>query len=514
MPFSEIKVTGTLQKSGVLRLPKAVLGDGFGEVAIPGANATALSRVLRDVHGPYISTPRVLRRFVETPLRAEFVVRASEHSPDAVTLLPDGELRYVVEAYYNKSFSLAVPLTWIRGIAIRGWKDVTVSVVGERIRCSFPDRLYKSKGGQMLVIVPAPLVGSLQHKDKVMLTITPREPTIVGGVFVEDDQLWWGRADTATPRMIEREFAVPVSSWMSTKWKATTLITDDVAWLLGFYQAEGNKSVPMFSTPQKSPWLLRRVAHILNDAFQISFADMKMEVRYGGVVGKERAVDIYKACGVSITQIRPSTGSPGREHTHIATLEMRNSKPFAEAFQWGLRRIVTRQEELPRAARESFLHGFLDGDGTVTLASSTLLRVAASTNDERAYITSICDEVFERGSNGKVVEHVTNDQRLYERSLSVRDMLWLLRKGVFSEGTSRPRLFYRLHDVLDNPPPARGGDIRRGLTDREACAVELATYDAEWRYIKSIYPTVESITTGVKGLLYHYEPGCMLPRRA
>lgn len=508
MTFEKLEFQGTLQTKGALRFSRSSPADGIVEVVIPGASCSVLARVQRDVNGPFIVAPRALLRCIkQLPLVAVFTVLPSEHSVDAVTLLPGDQLKAEVTIHHHhKSYSVVIPNSWRRGLQIRQWGQVDVEIEGNGVMIKFPAQL-KLDNTQVVIGIPARLAAGIHQGDRVTVALRPRSAELDGNTaFAEAGQLHWARAPTSTPLSVERGMTVPVSTSMSTKFRAATPANRDVAWLLGFYQAEGSKTVPTFSLPQKSPWLLKRSVRILRETFGFALGDLSLEVIYGATSARD-AVALYQACGVAITTVRPSAVvGVGAGHTHTGILHVRNGKPFAEAFQWGLGRIVDGHDEFSDELKGAFLVGFLDGDGTVTYQSSTMLRVSASTEREREAIKRAAAAVFERGQEDTDRGHYKTAQVLTERPLTVRDMVWLLKQGAFAAGSSRPKLFHEVYAILDSVS-AQPSAIRR-ISPEQGAAFrrDLAPLDDEWAYVKSIYPTPESTRIGRKGVLYCY-PG-------
>ncbi len=513
-PFSGIEFEGTLQRSGVLLLPKSVPIGIAVEVDVDGLRCVVLTRT-RAGNATQVKIPIQARDDVrELPLRARVRVSPTTFGDAASrgSLVPRGlTASFAIEiGEHKRSMMMTVPLPWVRGLVAAGWLDIDVEVRNAAVDIQFPARVTPNRAGVLVCNIPARLAVGLTKGDRVDVVLRRHDAASTSpGPFIEDGVLRWDRAQISTPTRIDGGMVVPVTAWMSTPWRTTTTLTDDLAWLLGFYCAEGAKSGLVFTLSQKSARFVKRAADALKESFGFAVAHLKLTVIYGRV-SERSAVAVYKDCNVPIVSTRLSSGEGVAQHEYSAILDVRDSKPFVQAILWGIDQIVTGDVELPLRAKQMFLLGYLDGDGTVTMNSSTMLRVAAASEREARLLERISADVFERGISGTVSKRHQDDLHAsYDRSLTARDMLWLIQENAFSVTLSRPRLFHALHGIID---PLLAGDVVdhrrwRGMTEEDVreIAVALAMHDREWAFIRSRYPTDDSVTTGTK-VLYEYDP--------
>ena len=260
---------------------------------------------------------------------------------------------------------------------------------------------------------------------------------------------------------------------------------DRTFWLLGFYQAEGNKggTAQAWTVANRNPDLLRAVVELLA-GWGLGAERLKAEV----VAGFEQPLDVARAIfepvGVDITTVR---AQKGKRHNESASLYVRSSKPFLQMTRAVLGELVDDDllGRLPAEAARDFALGFLDGDGTITLQRSAVaLRAGGSEREQRAVVAAL-----RRGFGWDIGGSFSPNASVgYLTTLDAPKALDLAFAGAFRYSMSRARLLYGteertagLRDLYD-----RFGDAEFGMAEALRAGVRCGHISAcrRWAYVE------------------------------
>lgn len=282
----------------------------------------------------------------------------------------------------------------------------------------------------------------------------------------------------------------------------------ETMWFLGFFQAEGTKRARNlgFELGNKSRVLL---SHVLLCLAALGVVEHVCLCVIYGRSSEADALAYYAPLGLTMTS-RRSRSVGRRQHDHGAQLTIRNSAAFVALIKAGLT-AVTPSAFSPEA-RRAFLFGFLAGDGSVTLATTDLLRASCGTLAEAQLIAALLAEYL----GGPPIEpKLQGGTFVVGRTITPFHAVDLLVGGAFEGTSSRVKLFHIAHklDVIKHSGANRrwgyldghGAPTLRVIEARE----RLATLDDEWVYVRGLYPTERNAVMRRKGVLYEYawQPG-------
>lgn len=140
-------------------------------------------------------------------------------------------------------------------------------------------------------------------------------------------------------------------------------------WLLGFYQAEGSKKgFNEWLLVNKTPALIAHTIECL-EAMGINRSRLYFEITRGAKQSDAVACAPYENMGVELRHCRQRSVK-GKGGYEACIMHLRSSKPLARMTVEILRRIIEGGlvGELPREAARAYAIGWLDGDGSITIA--------------------------------------------------------------------------------------------------------------------------------------------------
>lgn len=224
-----------------------------------------------------------------------------------------------------------------------------------------------------------------------------------------------------------------------------------IAWLLGYYQAEGNKTGMEWSIDSVEPRLLARTADVLRDVLVIPPVDLKLSA-------PEATIAMFERVGVPVRI---------RSKTNAGHLSVRDSRWLVEAFKQVLTQLVEhgRLLEADTSTQREFALGYLDGDGNITVTATEVSLRLAGLRPEVELVDQALRNAFQWAPKGKLIDKTSWVET--RRTLTAQEIGDLLAAGAFPFSMNRARLFdgwrRRLTNLRNVTDPANVG--QRGVTN-------------------------------------------------
>jgi hypothetical protein len=206
-------------------------------------------------------------------------------------------------------------------------------------------------------------------------------------------------------------------------------------WLLGFYQAEGSKGTTGndFSFANTNVALIRNAIEKLHE-LGVGANQLYAEILQGVNESRESAIAKYESLGLKVTAVRPRPGKGGSAYV----VHAHNSKPFRGMVNAALAFIFA--NEFPnRELAKAFAFGWLDGDGTITLAAPDIELRLAGLPDEHNVIKRALAQIFGWDLTSESTRYKGNKQGS-EIGLRAEKIIDLLDANAFPFSMSRVRL--------------------------------------------------------------------------
>jgi hypothetical protein len=218
------------------------------------------------------------------------------------------------------------------------------------------------------------------------------------------------------------------------------------AWLLGFYLADGNKTTVDWTVCNKNPLILEEVARCL-ELMGIERSRAYLEVIHGREQPDKEAVATFAPTGIRVSTVRVQRSKKGGNEAAIMHLPRPLLRMTLAILGQALEGDLI--DRMARHGCKQFALGFLDGDGTVTIHSTTVaLRLSGpdghQLTGERALLRGFSWEP--KGARPKSASDGLC------RTLRVGEGVALLLSGGFRFSLSRARLFFAIERNLGALP--------------------------------------------------------------
>lgn len=518
-----VKVTSATRRVALSQAARVVLLDVervcFTSSAFPDVEVHVCITRTTDGARAWVPLPSLLRELYTLPGKLEIDLRPSSLIFDAYNpvLLPLSN-RISFNARHQNDGSIQVPLPLYRGLIAQSWPQVlrTMLIAEGGAEVTF-DRMLKHREATdktaevVRLYIPEGTFATVKRNAMYRVTLTKVESSASStarALITDDFQIDWYAARSSRAFTVVRGSTLTINgarSQLSIQ-RDTPLI--DLAWLLGFYLAEGSKTPNDWTISQKGPLRLRRCRDVLCDVIGLRPGDLALEILHS-MTSAEQARARYRVVGADIAAVRHTTSVTA----DAATLRIRGSSGFVDLFLEVLRGVCARIMMMPDDIQWAFLLGCLDGDGTFTLPPKPPARLKYFGADpaEAALVMQIYDHFLGRS---------TTERRTPEpvRAVNFMDAIALLSGGAFTTSISRARLFHYAAQIVEKLAQGqRVGFASHGyyqgnvLTEEVQAA--LATWHtslaAEWRFVQEAHPWSEMLElreSREKGVPYEYVP--------